>query len=106
MKINKFFLLVLFVIIISACEKKSTSDGDNYVFVKSHCAMVSVGGFVGITEKCFNIGDTVIGKETIEGQIIIRIAAHSELNEGPPSPSSYQEFLNVSSDKLKKVNND
>jgi len=103
MKINKFLLLVLLVIILSACEKKDTSDGDNYVFVKPHCAMVTVGGFVGITEKCFNVGDIVFGKETIEGQITIRIAAHSELNEGPPSPNSYQEFLNVPSDKLKKV---
>jgi hypothetical protein len=92
-------LTLLFGCLVS-CERKVSPQEDRFVFVKSYCARVTVGGYVGITEKCFNIGDTVVGKVVTQGQVNIRIAGHSILNEGPPSPNNYQEYLNVPSDYL------
>ena len=92
-------LTLLFGCLVS-CERKVSPQEDRFVFVKSYCARVTVCGYVGITEKCFNIGDTVVGKVVTQGQVNIRIAGHSILNEGPPSPNNYQEYLNVPSDYL------
>lgn len=103
MKIQKLLFLILSVVLISACEKKDTPDGYDYAFVESYCAMVTVGGVVGIREMCFDVGDMVTGKELTEGQITIRIALHSDLNELPDNPNSFQEFLDVPSAKLKKI---
>lgn len=103
MKIHKLFFLLLSVILISACEKKDTPDGYDYVFVESYCSMVTVGGVVGIREKCYEVGDTVTGKELTEGQITIRIALRSDLNEGNDSDFGHQEFLRVPLDKLEKI---
>lgn len=94
-----FFLFIGFI----SCEKNKSGKENSYVFIKPYCDMVTVGGVVGIREKCFNSGDTVSGRVITDGQIAIRIAAHSELNEGPPGPHSYQEFLNVPAEYLKKI---
>ena len=80
---------------------KKNIDERNYEFTSAHCATVTVGEVVGIAEKCFKVGDRVTGKRAEDGTILIRIAAHSSRNDGAPSPSSYQEFLNVPSIKLK-----
>jgi hypothetical protein len=103
MKAITLLCLGLLIGCLISCEKKATPQEDTYVFVKSFCARVTVGGFVGITEKCFNVGDTVSGKVVIQGLVNIRIAGHSVLNEGPPSPNSYQEFLDVPSEYLELI---
>lgn len=103
MKIHKLFFLLLSVILIFACEKKDTPDGYDYVFVESYCTMITVGGVVGIREKCYEVGDTVTGKELTEGQITIRIALHSDLNEGNDYNVQFQEFLRIPLDKLEKI---
>jgi len=103
MKALAILCLTLLIGCIISCERKTTLQEDTYVFVKSYCARVTVGGAAGIAEKCFNVGDTVVGKVVIEGQVNIRIAGHSILNEGPPSPNNYQEYLNVPSDYLKLI---
>jgi hypothetical protein len=103
MKIHILFFLVLSVVLIYACEKRDNSDGEDFVFVESHCSMVTVGGVVGIREMCFDVGDTVTGQELTKGQITIRIALHSDLNEGPDSNIWFQEFLIIPSEKLEKI---
>lgn len=100
MKDIKLLGLILIISILGGCEKKAADKEINYVFIKSYCATVTVGGVVGITEKCFNPGDTVSGKEAMEGTILIRIAGHSDINNGPSNPNSFQEYLNVPSENL------
>lgn len=57
--------------------------------------------WVGITERCFEVGDVVVGYKKNERTITIRIAEHNPLNDGPPNSASYQELLDVPSDYLK-----
>ena len=87
--------LLLFLIIIASCTNDQTITDQTYVFTKPYCETVTVGGVVGLAEKCFKIGDIVTGKEINTGKLTIRIAEHSSLNDGPPSSASYQEFLHV-----------
>ena len=86
---------LLFLIIITSCTNDQSSSDQTYVFTKPYCETVTVGGVVGLAEKCFKIGDIVTGKEIKTGKLTIRIAEHSALNEGPASSASYQEFLEV-----------
>ena len=104
MKTIKTLLILFTIVILSSCEKSNTKEQD-YIFVRPYCAKVTVGGVVGISEKCFKIGETVKGTQTDDGSIRVRIAAHSAVNDGPPSPNSFQEFLNIPSQNLKLVVN-
>ena len=70
-----------------------------YTFNKPYSAKVTVGGAVGIMPKTFNKGDVVEGTPK-GGGIEIRIAPHSQWNEGEPSNVSYQEFLIVPTEYL------
>lgn len=86
---------LLILIIFASCTNDQTITNQTYVFTKPYCATVTVGGIVGLAEKCYKIGDVVTGKEINAGKLTIRIAEHSSLNDGPPSSASYQEFLEV-----------
>jgi hypothetical protein len=92
--------LPLFLLFLVSCTNDQTITNQTYVFTKPYCTTVTVGGVVGISEKCYKIGDIVIGTETTSGKVTIRIAEHSYLNDGPPSSASYQEFLDVPLDYL------
>ncbi len=92
--------IILLIVLMGSCEKDEVSKELNYVFLKKYCKTVTVGGFVGLAEKCFEIGDIVVGEKKTEEIITIRIAPHSYLNDGPPTSASYQEFLDVPSDYL------
>jgi hypothetical protein len=81
---------------MGSCSKEEVILEQNYIFQERYCAMVVVGGVVGITERCFEVGEVVVGYEKVPGIISIRIAAHSNLNDGPPQSWSYQEFVEVS----------
>lgn len=100
MKAIKLISLSILVFIIISCEKNVPVKESNCVFIKLYCATITVGGFVGIREQCFNVGDTVFCTEVTKEMITIRIAGHSHLNDGLPSPNSYQEYLNVPSGYL------
>jgi hypothetical protein len=104
MKAIKLSGLILIFFILNSCERKAADIEFKFVFVKSYCATVTVGGVVGIAEKCFNPGDTVVGKEASDGKVSIRIAAHSDWNDGPAGPNSFQEYLNVPSENLRIIN--
>lgn len=86
---------LLILIIIASCTNDQTITDQTYVFTKPYCETVTVGGVVGLAEKCYKIGDIVSGKENTSGKLTIRIAEHSSLNDGPPTSASYQEFLDV-----------
>ena len=86
---------LLILIKISSCTNDQTITDQTYIFTKSYCETVTVGGVVGLAEKCFEIGDIVTGKEIKTGKLTIRIAEHSTLNDGAPNSASYQEFLDV-----------
>lgn len=88
-------VMLFLSIIIGSCTKDQVITDQTYVFTKPYCATVTVGGVVGLAEKCYKIGDIVSGKENISGKLTIRIAEHSTLNDGSPSSASYQEFLDV-----------
>lgn len=103
MKAIKVLGLLLIISVLNSCEKKTDDKESSYVFIKSYCANVTVGGVVGIMEKCFNPGDTVSGKDEMDGTILIRIAPHSDLNDGPAGPNSFQEHLNVPSENLRII---
>ena len=100
MKTFKILCLALIVCILGSCKKNETIKEQSYIFVKPYSAIVTVGGVVGIAERVFNVGDTVLGKERNEGKVTIQIAKHSKFNEGPPSNMSYQEYLDVPSEYL------
>ena len=85
----------LFLLFLGSCSSDRVITDKSYVFTKPYCAAVTVGGVVGLAEKCYKIGDIVSGKENTSGKLTIRIAEHSTLNDGPPSSASYQEFLDV-----------
>jgi hypothetical protein len=100
MKNNKTLIIIALIVSTWGCEKEEALETRDYIFLKQYCATVTVGGVVGIAEKCFEIGDTAVGYEKTKGTITIRIAEHSSLNDGPPTSASYQEFLDVPSDYL------
>ena len=97
-----FFVLSLitFIYTFEGCTKDSNTTSTNYAFTKPYCTTVTVGGVVGLSEKCYKIGDIVTGQENTSGKLTIRIAEHSALNDGPATSASYQEFLDVPLDYL------
>lgn len=100
---KKIFLLlslIASIYAIESCTKESNATTQNYVFTKPYCTTVTVGGVVGLSEKCYKIGDIVTGQENTSGKITVRIAEHSALNDGPATSASYQEFLDVPLDYL------
>jgi hypothetical protein len=99
-KIFLLFSLIAILYIFESCTKDSNTTNQNYAFTKPYCATITVGGVVGISEKCYQIGDIVTGKENTSGKLTIRIADHSALNDGPVTSASYQEFLDVPLDYL------
>jgi hypothetical protein len=87
------FIIATFLLpFFSFCQTKKNKP---YIFTQPYCEKVTVGGVVGVREKCFKIGDTIVGKKLKNGKIKIRIAKHSKVNEGKPSNMSYQEFMEI-----------
>lgn len=100
-KSNLIFVLHLLVLFVISCNKEDTPQHYEFKFIEEYCDVVTVGGVVGIADKCFEVGEIVSGTDYGGKTITIRIAEHSNLNEGPPSSASYQEFLEVPRDYLK-----
>lgn len=95
MKVAPILSFILVLLFLGGCANNEDIKDQNYVFTKPYCATVTVGGVVGLAEKCYKIGDIVSGKENTSGKLTIRIAEHSSVNDGPPTSASYQEFLEV-----------
>ena len=73
-----------------------------YKFIKTYSTTIVVGGAIGLRTISFKIGDVVEGSPKDNG-IVIRVAPHTIMNEGPPSPNQYQEFIAVPSEYLQIV---
>jgi len=103
-KTKMLFSIFTAIIVFTGC-KKTDDDERSYEFTKSYCAQVTVGGFIGIKEKCFAIGDEVKGRKIDKTTISIRIAEHTKGNEKPANSATYQEWLNVPISNLKMKSN-
>jgi hypothetical protein len=95
MKIKSILLLATILPILASCTKSDSQMSHKYVFLQPYCERVTIGGFVGTAEKCFKVGDVIVGSEIIDGQVITRIAEHNSFNDGLPTSNSYQEFMNI-----------
>jgi hypothetical protein len=98
--LNASFVITALLFAAWGCEKDDVKEDQNYAFVAEYCTEVTVGGVVGVAEKCFKIGDVVVGYKKTNEAITIRIAEHSPINEGPVNSASYQEFIDVPVDYL------
>jgi hypothetical protein len=86
------------------CEKNDELlSHREFEFIANYSTMVTVGGFVGLAERTFEIGEIYEGTDVGEKTITIRIAEHSELNEDCPNSWCYQEFLDVPRESLRLV---
>ena len=106
MRTFKLLGLLLVLATFSSCnndDDKNIIINQDFEFVAEYTTTITVGGFVGITERTFNIGEVYEGTDNGEETITIRIAEHSELNEDCPNSSCYQEFLSVPREYLKLV---
>lgn len=70
-----------------------------YILIKPYSARVVVGGFVGISDKSFVQGETIVGTKKPDG-VETRIAAPNK--EGLPSNLTHQEFLTIPYEYLKE----
>ncbi len=95
-------LLLLFVLVIS-CSKGTEVVHREFEFIDEYSTTITVGGFVGITERVFKIGEVYEGTDTGGETITIRIAEHTELNEDCPNSWCYQEMLDVPRELLRLV---
>ncbi len=87
--------LVVFLLLVISCDKDEIELNKEYVFISEYKTTITVGGFIGIMERIFEIGEVYEGIEERDETIKIRIADHSSLNENCPNSHCYQEFLNV-----------
>ena len=97
------YLFVLILGIISCSSDNDTIRQNKYKFIAEYSDTVTVGGFVGITERTFEIGEIYTGTEKGNDTITLRIAEHSELNDDCPNSWCYQELLDVPREFLKLV---
>lgn len=88
------YLLILTLGTIS-CSSDDENKNNEYEFIAEYSTIVTVGGFVGIIERTFEIGEIYSGTDQSNGLITIRIAEHSELNDDCPNSWCYQELLDV-----------
>lgn len=85
-----------------ACSSEENSPAKgNFEFTTSYTTRITVGGVVGILDRTFKVGETFSGVDEGNGDITIRIAEHSALNDNCPSNTCYQEFLSVPSKYLR-----
>lgn len=98
-------LIYIFILILGIISCSSDNDNlqEEFEFITEYSATITVGGFVGITERNFAIGEIYKGTDEGGETIKIRIAEHSELNEDCPNSWCYQEFLDVPQEFLKFV---
>jgi hypothetical protein len=94
------FLILTLGILACSSEENARVEG-NFEFIAPYTTQITVGGVVGIQERTFKIGETFSGISEENGDVTIKIAEHSVLNDNCPSNTCYQEFLNVPRKYLK-----
>ena len=103
MKNIKLTGFAIFIVFIISCNNDNDIIYGNFEFITEFSATVAVGGFVGITERTFEIGEVYSGTDDGGKTITIRIAEHTELNDDCPNSWCYQEFLDIPREYLKFV---
>lgn len=101
MKAMRLLAVLSIILLSTSCKKNPDDTKYTYIFVKPYCAVVTVGGVVGIKERCFSVDEIYKGKRIADGTAVIRIAGPSHLNK-VQGPASFQEFLAVPADYLKR----
>ena len=96
--------LVILTLGMVCCSPENEIEKNEFIFIKTYKTSVTVGGIVGIAERTFEVGEIYPGTEKMNGNITIRIANHSKLNEDCPNSWCYQEYLDVPQDFLKLTN--
>jgi hypothetical protein len=100
--LKKSLALWLTLFWLISCHSDTFSESETlYEFIKSYTTTITVGGFVGVTERTFELGEVYFGTVVDAGHISIRIATHSKQNEDCPNPWCYQEFLEVPREYLR-----
>lgn len=94
------FLILTLGILGCSSEENTRAEG-NFEFVIPYTTQITVGGVVGIQDRTFKAGETFSGIDEGDGNVTIRIAEHSVLNDNCPSNTCYQEFLSVPRKYLK-----
>lgn len=98
----KVLSLIVILFIIVSCKKDY--DDYTYEFINPYCTEVVVGGVVGVTKKCYALGDRVNGSKVKDGVVSIRIAKGSKAQEKLSDHLGYQEILDIPLINLKLVN--
>ncbi|MCF6224002.1 MAG: hypothetical protein L3J34_09775 [Flavobacteriaceae bacterium] len=101
-KMIYYFIITLGIISCNSEDENLLLQGE-FEFITEYSTTVTVGGFVGITERIFERGEVYKGTDEGKETITIRIAEHTELNNDCPNSWCYQEFLEVPRKFLKLV---
>ncbi|TRX71537.1 hypothetical protein [Carboxylicivirga sp. M1479] len=99
----KLIGLYLLFILFTSCNRDEVNLHGEFEFIAEYSTTVITGGFVGIAERTFKIGEVYKGTDKGEATIRIRIAEHTKLNEDCPKSWCYQEFIEVPNEFLKFV---
>ena len=98
MRILRILVGLLAILFYASCKMPHTEN--EFIFVNDYCTTITVGGIVGVKEKCFYKDDVVVAESVTDSSIVIRIAGHSERNK-ENGPSSFQELLKVPKEYVK-----
>lgn len=103
--LNLFTVCLSAGIFLISCNKQSDTAvvAENYKFIIAYTANITVGGFVGVAERTFQVGETYTGTDEGKSHITLRISAHTKKNEDCPNPWCYQEFLEVPRSHLQRI---
>jgi len=93
--------IALLSLLINSCTHDEETIREEFEFIAEYSATITVGGFVGITERTFEAGEVYSGTDLGGETITIRIAEHTELNDDCPNSWCYQELLEVPREFLK-----
>ncbi len=103
MRLIHLLSLTLVVVLLQSCSTDESDLGGEFQFVSDYTATITVGGFVGVIDRTFYIGETYEGTDNGKATIRIRIAEHTERNEDCPNSWCYQEHLEVPRKLLQRV---
>jgi len=98
-KSTPILLIVLFTLFFYCTDE--SQEKTEYIFVEKYCTTITVGGVVGIQEKCYEVGDVVLAEFESNTAITVRIAKGPQINDAS-GPWSFQELLEIPLVYLKK----
>lgn len=103
MKNLQLINFVITLALFASCTGNDEVINGEFRFISDYTATVTVGGFVGVTDRTFYKGETYEGTDKGNATIRIRIAEHTERNEDCPNSWCYQEHLEVPRKLLQRL---